>query len=252
MQDFTRDSVIFDLSSAILYVGFYKPINKIYIDLTSPNSLSSTLTIQYWNGSAFVDLDDVLDETKTYSRNGFIQWSREQTNQVANTVDGKELFWYKLTNSSVATTMDINGLNLLFADDKDLAERIPEINDDAHLTGKSSHVLAHVSAKKNIIQELRNKNYGKRDVDGVLQDITIWDLLDIDQINAAATLKALSIIYFNFSDEPNDSYERKSKSFESGYKEAMKLAVLNLDLDDDGLKDITENHTEFKGHRVTR
>lgn len=253
-QDFTRDTqaLNLELTNDDLYIGYYKPINKVYIDMNTPNSVSNILTIQCYNGVSYVNVSGDMDETKGLTRSGFIQWDRAQTDQAKSTVDGEELYWYKISASATHADAVINGINLIFADDKDLAEQIPEINDAAHLTGKPSHILAHVAAKKAIIQTLRNRNYGKRDENGTLQDITAWDLLDIDQINQAATMKALSIIFFNYSDEVNDRHETKSRSYAKQYKMAMELAVLNLDVDDDGVKDSGENHAEMKQRRVTR
>ncbi len=253
-QDFTRDVQALDIVAAEdkLYVGYYKPINKLYIDFNSPNTATNVCTLKYFNGSAFVDVAGQIDETKGLTRSGFMQWTREQADQAATSVDGVELYWYELTVSVDTVDMVVNAIGLIFADDKDLAEQIPNINDSAHLAGKPSHILAHVSTAKWMIQDLRNKNYGKRDADGNFQDITVWDLLDIDQINQAATLKALATIFFNYSDEPNDIYEKKSKAYESAYKSAMSLATLRLDVNDDGHKDITENTAEYHTRRFTR
>ncbi len=252
-QDFTRDTNAFTLKTIdALYVGYYKPINKFYVDMNTPNSEANTLSIKYYNGSTFTTIDGSLDETKGLTRSGFIQWTREQTDQAVTTIDGKELYWYEITCDITHIASVYNAIGLIFADDKDLTEQVPEITDNAHLVGKQSHVLSHVASKKWIIQDLRNRNYGKRDADGVFQDITAWDVLDIEQINSASTFKALSIIYMNYSDEPGDIYEKKSKSYEKKYGLSMELAVLRLDVDDDGVKDTSENTLEFKTRRVTR
>lgn len=253
-QDFTRDTQSLNLvtSEDKLYVGFFKPINKFYIDLNTVNSVTNIITVKYYNGTAFTTVAGQIDETKGVTRSGFMQWTREQTNQVVTTIDGVELFWYEVTTDINHADAVYNAIGLIFADDKDLAEQVPEINDPAHLAGLASHILAHVSSKKWIIQDLRNRNYGKRDEDGILQDITAWDVLDIEQINQAALFKALSIIYFNYSDEPNDIYEKKSKTYNAQYKSSMELAKLRLDTDDDGVLDTNENTAEYVSRRVTR
>ena len=61
-----------------------------------------------------------------------------------------------------------------------------------------------------------------------------------------------SLIFFNYSDEPNDIYERKSTRYNKNYKDALELARLNLDVDDDGILDIEETGSEFITRRVTR
>jgi hypothetical protein len=254
LQDFTRDTVSFVLKTSIdaLYIGYYKPINKIYFDMNEINSNNNTLTVKYYNGSSFISVDGKIDETKGLTRSGFIHWTREQSDQAQTTIDSVGLYWYEITTDTTHSDSIYNGIGLIFADDKDLSEIVPEINDSSHLAGKASHILAHISTKKWIIQDLRNRNYGKRDIDGLFQEITAWDLLDIDQINQAAIYKALSIIFFNYSDEVGDKYEQKSKSYNKTYSEFLDLAKLRLDLDDDGVLDETENAKEFTTRRVRR
>lgn len=253
LNDVTRDEVTLGVQNVdTLYIGYHKPIDRLYVDLPTPNTVQNTLSVKYFNGTSYVEVDSMLDETKGFTRSGFVRWIREYDDQAKSTVDGDEMYWYAIQPSSTHSATVFNWINLIFADDRDLVEQIPEILSTAHLGSKKSHILAHVAAKKFIIQEIRNANYGKRDADGKFQDINAWDLLDIDQINQAATFKALSIMYFNYSDEPGDNYSVKSKSFNNKYSTAMSLAVLQLDLDDDGKVDTGERTLEGPNRRFRR
>ena len=79
MESYTTDQEVFEiLSGESIDVGYYKPINSLFIEMTL-NAHLSDLTVQYFNGS-YVNLE-VKDYTENLSRSGFIKWSNNQTNQ---------------------------------------------------------------------------------------------------------------------------------------------------------------------------
>lgn len=243
MNDFTRDTNSINLETVNdrLLIGFYKPIDKVYIDFNASNSQASILTIQYYNGTNFVDVDGQIDETKGFTRSGFLQWNREQEDQISNDVNGIDLYWYSVSTDKTHVDTIFNAIGIILSDDSELRVKVPTITDAAFLTGKPSQILAHVSARDWIIQDLRNHNYGKWDQEETqFSDIIAWDLLQHSQFREAATFYALHQIYFNFSDEPADKWDIKSKSYFKKYEDQMDLAVLNLDLDDDGEEDPNE------------
>ena len=257
MQDFTRNTLALNQTiSEYIIVGLYKPFFSIDFDITTGNSNGSvtSLALEYWNGITWIAVDDSLDQTKQFTRSGRITWGLDDVTTWLTSLNNGETIYFIRIAPVGGTTADavFNGMNIIFSNDQDLAEQVPEINDSTHLTGKVSHILAHVAARNWIVQSLRNKNYIKYDIDGTAQDITAWDLLDVNQINESSTFKALSLIYFNYSDEVGDNYSIKSKSFEKRAKTALELATLNIDVDDDGILDSTENAAEMKQRRVTR
>lgn len=255
MNDFTRDtnSINLETGNDRLLIGFYKPIDKVYIDFNAVNSQASILTIQYYNGTTFVDVDGQIDETKGFTRSGFLQWTREQDDQVSNVVNGIDLYWYSVSTDTTHVDTIFNAIGIILSDDTELKIKVPTILDAASLTGKPSHILAHVSARNWIIQDLRNHNYGKWDQEETqFSDIIAWDLLQHRQFQEAATFYALHQIYFNFSDEPGDKHEIKAKSYFKKYEDQMELAAINLDLDDDGEEDPSEKGQTYNSRIVTR
>ena len=243
MNDFTRDTNSINLETVNdqLYIGFEKPIDRVYVDFATVNSQSNKLTIQYFNGTIFTDVEGNLDETKGFTRSGFLQWNRTQTDQVANTVDGIKLFWYRVNTDTTHADTIINAIGIILSDDSELRIEVPTINDVEYLVDEPSHILSHVAARNWIIQYLRNHNYGKiNDDTDQFEDIIAWDLLQIHQFRQAATFYALHLIYFNLSDDPGDKWEIKSKKMLSKFESQIELAELNLDLDDDGEEDPSE------------
>jgi len=243
--DFSRNSYLLPLVSAedFLYIGFRKPINTFYVDMKVV-STETTFTAEYFNGTTFTSLSNFFDDSRGFSRSGFVRWDRNQTDEAATTIDGQEAFWYKLKPAAdFGEGAEVQGLNILFSDDQDLNDEFDCIND--YLSdNRTSFVLFHQSAKRDIIQELRNKRSNKRSSTKDLEDITEWDVLDTPQINQASKYLVLSKIFFNISDNVEDKYYQFFRDYDRKYKESFPVGILRLDEDDDGLTDNSEARRE--------
>lgn len=254
--DFSRDtfSLTLNKDTSYLYVGFYKPINSCFVSLSTANTNANSFTAEYYNGSSWTAVSDFYDDTKGFTRSGFMTWDRNQTNQASTTINSTSLFWIRLRPSVTHSATTLNGINFLFADDQDLTYEVPEITDTNHLAGKTSHILTHVAARNEILQSLNNKDYKKLNpTTSYREDLTAWDILEGSQLKQAAVYLALSKIYFNFSDATDDKYHQKSKHFYAKFKEAFQLSQLSLDANDDGLLDVAEKASStFSILRVKR
>ena len=244
--DFMRDSFTFDYvtSEDALYIGYRKPINVFYVDLSTVNAVSASLTLQYYQAgavNAFTTITTFSDDTDGLTRSGFVTWGRNPTDEEATTVNSVELFWYKLTwDATLTATTAIKGINIVFSDDSDLRAWVPSITTSKYLTtGETTHIFSHVAARNHILQELIND--GKIKVNfttGEFSEVNQFDILDVNQLRNASTLKTLAIIYADLSDSPDDKYQVKSDKYEGYYAKAYtKLMFLNIDVDDDGIED---------------
>lgn len=252
--DFTRDNFNLTLlSNGFLYIGYYKPINTLYVSLETPQIVANSLTVELWNGSAWVAVDNKFDDSKGFTRSGFINWDKSNS-QVEHTVNSVSKYWIRISPSADQGQCVVKGINIIFADDQDLITEVPEITDTNHLAGKTSHILTHVAVRNQIIQDLNNKDYKKIDpITGRSEDLTCWDILDANQIKQAAMFLALAKIYFNFSDNPEDKYYQKYQDYMARYKDAYNLSRLFLDEDDDGTLDENEQRAEgFSTVRIKR
>ena len=253
--DYSRDSATFTVvnPTGFIYIGYKKPFNSVYIDLSTPNLNSNTLDLAYWNGATWSPLSGGLDDTKGLTRSGFITWDRNQFDETAKAVNATTLYWIRLQPGATTTAMTFNGISFLFCDDQDLKSEVPEIVDSNHLAGKTSHILTHIAVRNQLLQDLRNKDYKHKNyTTGLYEDLTVWDILDASQLKQAAIFLALSKIYFNFSDSVDDIYKSKSDKYYSRYENAIKLARISIDEDNDGLTDTFEGMVEFKNIRIKR
>lgn len=253
--DYSRDAFSLTLTqnTSYFYVGYKKPINLLYVDFTTPTTNSNTLSMQYWNGSTWTTLSNANDDTKGFTRSGFIEWDRNQLTETSKSVNSTTLFWYRFQTSVTTSAMSINGISFIFADDQDLKTEVPEIADQEHLQGLASHILIHVATRNQIIQDLRNKDYNHRNLTtGIKESLTVWDILDANQLKQAAIFLSLSKIFFNYSDAVGDKYEQKSNSYMVKYERAIELSRLSIDTNNDGLADVFEQAREFKNIRIMR
>ena len=252
--DYDRDTftVTLNSSTSYLYVGFYKPISTFYIELGTANVNAGSLTGQYYNGSSWVSLTGMFDESASLTRSGFIQWDRNLTDEAEVAVDGTTLYWYRFQPSVTHSATVVNGLNIIFADDQDLKREYFEASEFLP-NGEGSHILTHVAARDHIIQYLRNSGHFKESqATGRMKDITVFDILDIGQIKLAATYLALGKIFLSVQDNVDGVHLEKSRHFMSLYSTAIKTFYLDLDADDDGVQDEEEVLASATGRLLRR
>ena len=115
-RDYLRDStaIAYVTAEDFIYLGLYKPFNAVYVELQNSTSAGS-MVVELSNGSGFSALG-VRDDTKAFSRSGFIKWEREQDSWASQAVNGLDLYWIRLSFDADFTA-DLDGLNLVFADE---------------------------------------------------------------------------------------------------------------------------------------
>lgn len=240
LEDYLRDdtALTFVALEDELLIGLYKPFDSVYIELTTA-ATATNLTFEYSTAASFNALI-VKDDTKNLIRNGFVSWDRTQTDWELQTIDGKELYWVKIT-ADADFTATLRGLNILFNDDNSLLAESSRIN--RYLPkNETSFVKFHVAARNEIVQTLRNGGSFKYEGDASftlnpMRNITKWDILDIGEISEAAKFLTLAKIYFENSVNIDDKeYQKYNDNYEF-FGNAFKLFFMSIDKDDDGVID---------------
>lgn len=238
--DFDRDTftITLDSSTSYLYVGFYKPINSFYVELGTANINAGVIAGEYYNGSAWVSITNMYDETSSLTRSGFIQWDRGLDDEAKVEINSETMYFYRFRPSVTHSATVINGLNIVFSDDTDLKRVFFEASNFLP-SGETSHILTHVAARDHIIQVLRNSGAYKVS-QAQNKDITALDLHDAGQVRLASTYLALSMIFGSVMDDPDGLYKAKSDEYKSDYSLAIKAPFIDIDRDDDGVNDANE------------
>lgn len=343
-SDYKRDPFKIELSSTqdYLYAGLYKPFGFIYFEPKVSNTVSNVLTAEFFDGTDFVSLANFLDRSKGFTRAGFIEWKRNQTDWEKTTINGEELFWIRfrpnadLSQSSAISTAGgsntgngtvgtfvftaetvsdtitltatsatsftvssalngslgtatvggaflasndqigftivaggtpfisgdtfslavtagtvFQGLNTVFNDDNELKAEFSSISD---LLGanRTSFVALHEASRDEIIQKIRNTGlikFSNRSSD--FENYTKWDVLDREEIEQASKFLALSKIFFEISDNPEDKWYQRYKDNRGLFRQAFDLFFIRLDQDDDGIRDRHERE-DFKKGQIFR
>ena len=239
------------LDSDFIYVGFDKPINALYVHMTTANTNTSVLSLEYYNG-AFIAAVGLVDRTVGLSGSNFIEWDRNQTEEVVTTINGLEKFWYRISVDVTTSALTFRGINLLFSSDEQLREEANYLlSTDYYVGSETSFVNYHQAARNQIIQRLRNEGYRVINNSTGHKDLDIFDLLDYKQLQEASKYLVLAKIFFFLSDATDDKYNQKHIEFTKMYSDAFRTFFLAVDLNDDGKESVSEKG-QFKSGIIIR
>lgn len=243
MNNYDIDDVNYAMTNDqdYIYIGLYKNFKNIYIETVS-QAIPNTVKFEYWDGAAWVKLN-VLDETKSLSRPGFVTWETLLNEVEINNISK---FYIRMTGT---VTGVLAGTNMVFANDNDLTEKYRQIND--YLGDDSTFIALHQSSRKDIVQDIRNRgNVKVSSIDGSISDLTVWDFLRPGQLRNAAAYLCLSKIFAGISDSSDGKFFQLSNSFKKKYKESLETFLLTVDKADDGVEDGVDQYESVKRARI--
>ena len=237
MSSFTTDTVDAEISvGQTIDIGLYKDLSEVWVELLT-NTGARSFTVKAWNGSAFAAIS-VVNNTRNLTRSGSIVFGRQAK---LATLHGQSLYWYRIelvSASAAPLELAIDGIGVVFSDDADLKEEVPDVA-DLLPEGKTSFINFHQAARKDIVTAMRNSGKVKV-LDGARKNLTEFDFLDIDEVSEASKFLVLSKIYAWRSDAVDDKFFQKAEDFKSKYTDKMSLYFVSLDLNDDGIQDEDE------------
>ena len=184
------DLLDFNLTTASkLYIGHQEKFSTRYFDLETLNTEASIVSVKAWDGTAYVAVEDVIDQTIGFTRSGFLSWeniSNWQKHAQAGVPD-KELFWLELTvSANLSAGTKLQSLLNLFCDTDKLRQFFPELVTDTRYlpTGRTSFIDQFIAAKDGIVLRLKQ--------DKIITDES--QIIDINEVADAAAHYAAYII----------------------------------------------------------
>lgn len=243
------ESLVIVAAQDKLYFGREKPFRAVYVELGTANTNASVMTVKYYDedAAAFTSVTDLVDETKGFTRSGFIQFQNPASDTSSVTwaetaVNSVTRYWIQITfsaNFSVGTT--IKGMNLVYSDDNDL-KRVYDGVSSYFRTGTSTGILYHEQARKEIINALRKDGKFKIRINdnAEVAQLDEWDFHNIEEVNLWSTYLALSYIFDNISIATDDKNSVLSNKFYNKAQAMKQAYYLTLDKDDDGIVDTGE------------
>lgn len=237
-----RDSFLLPMTTSdYLYFGKEKNFPMIFIEMAVANNIANTLTIEYYNGTAWTSLE-VIDDTKGLTRSGSIQFDMP-SDWAETTVGGFTNTWIRIKPSEdLLSTTAVQGINILFSDDLDLEGIYPGVRNYMAST-EASYVLRHEAARNDIVQAIRNRGFIKHDSLGNSLDYDAWDFLDYEQVGRWSTYLVLKNIFSSLQSKEDGLYKQKAEEYSKEASDAEVAFYLTLDKNNDGKK--TENEASF-------
>lgn len=241
-------TLAFNLSTTdYFYVGFHERFATRYFNLGTVNTVPSTVVLEYWNGSEWTAVEDLVDQTVGFTQSGFISWLN-QSDWAKTTVEpiddedvDVDLYWIRISvtvNLHASTTLQ--SVNNLFCDAVLLRTYYPElVSDTRYLPPSRTDFIEQFEAAKDLVVLRLKQKRGIKDES---------QILDINEVAVAATHAAAFIILNPIakSDEEKAKRDEARDLFENELTEAMN----SFDADNSGT--ITEDEKEVETTFIAR
>jgi len=243
LMDFGNDTESVTLTTADkLYIGYQKMIRSVFFLINTPSTGSRKIKVEFFDGSSWVEAYSV-DDTKGFTRSGFISWDLPLDDAEKVTVNSEELWWVRLSVTVNTSAVALQAVSGVFSDDAELKKEFPRIMDTGFLLGQTSHALIHEATRDEIVQKFRNKGVRSKFADKYRR-LTFWDLMDFQELKQGATLLALSKILSNVADSgKGDNWGAKSSMFAKKADLALDLAFTTYDRWGESDEDVASDTT---------
>lgn len=209
-------------TSDFLYVGYQGKFASRHFQFGTANTNSLSLTVEYWDGDAWTDVEDVVDQTLGFTQDGFVSWQNKddwETTTVAPASD-RELYYVRVSVSADASAgTTLRSVVNIFADDTSLRVYYPELVSDSRYlpVGRTNFLEQHVAAKDLVVLRLKQRR--------VITDES--QIIDINPVSQAA-VHAVADIILSPIEQDEALLDRVRAAF------ANELNQLNLGTDQDG------------------
>mgnify|MGYP001171005353 CR=1 FL=1 len=234
-----------------LYFGKDKEFPMLFIEMGVANATANILTVEYWNGTAWAPMVKLIDDTKGMTRSGAIQFDLP-SDWAKNTINSLENNWVRISPSvslDIGTT--IQGINIVFSDDRDLQGIYPGIQNYMTST-ETSYILRHETARDDIVQAIRNRGFVKYSEMGMQLDYDAWDFLSYEQVGRWATYLVLKNIFSSLQSKEDGLYKQKAEEYEKAAGDAEVSFYLTLDRNNDGKVQEAESSADISSRRLVR
>lgn len=229
-----------------LYLGQQFPFNNFYYKMAVANALASTLSIEYWTGSAWVSAVDVLDGTRpsaaTLARSGMIQFSPNQRDRWQIVYDSSEvnvapaelnsvtiynMYWIRIKFSANLTpTAASKKICYCFSTHQQIAHRDSTLNTYLASFGVTTWEDHIINASIDVIQELKKRNLITNS----------GQVLRLDDVTIATDWKTVMSIYFDLGGDYLPKLTAATRMFDN----ALDLKTANFDKNNNAVVDISE------------
>lgn len=235
LTDITREISNYDFGTSVvnlekdtdyLYIGQILPFNHLYFKVSTVNDVAADLSIDYWDGTSWRAMVDVIDETSEsgvpFAKSGYITWVPNKqyiwyyddtvinvgTEKITGLGDSViyDMFWIRIKASvNLKSTTALSWAGNLFSDDTNLYAEYPLFNSSSYKTsvetGKTDWEKQHVIAAKLIANDLKRNS----------KVITCGQILDRNDMQMASVSRTAAVIYNLLGRDWDEEYNKAKK-----------------------------------------
>jgi hypothetical protein len=215
----------FKVATDAIYIGAEMPFNHKYFAVEVANAIDATISISLWNGSEFVPVVDLIDETADGAASMAVSgkvsfapdldkanWMKEQDSRRVTGLETTriyDLYWAKIEFSAALTAeFALRYIGHLFSDDGALFGQYPDLNNAQLMTafkaGKTDWTEQALTAAEILVQDLRRRNIIMRRE----------QIMDDTLFNQASVHKTAVIIYSGLGNGFVDSRVESQKQYD--------------------------------------
>ena len=234
----TQDTLAFNLTNTdAFYIGFQGPFAARYFEVPVVNATANNVSVKFWDGTQWTNVQDLVDQTQGFTKSGFISWlnTGEWVPKKVTPVDDVALYWVKLTvDVGLDLATELQACVNVFSDDDILNAYYPELQSDSRFkpvdvdgSPLTTFLKQHLAAKDLVVLRLKQRK--------VITDES--QIIDVNSVASAAVHAAAWLIVnpIATSDEMKALADRAKGLFDMEINELGKSA----DIDGDGV--VTES-----------
>lgn len=218
-----------------LYIGFREKFATRYFLFSTANTNAATLTVKYWDGDSYAAVEDLVDQTLGFTRNGFISWDNvnDWEKHAQAGITDVELYWIEIsvsTNLSAGTILQC--IENIFCDETLLRSYYPElVTDTSYLpANRTTFMDQYIAAKDLVVLRLKQ--------DEIIEDES--QILDVNEVCVAAVHATAWLILNPIARDEGDK-ERADKMFDNFNRE-LNASKKSFDFDNSGEVDEDEKN----------
>lgn len=220
-------------TSDFFYLGFKERFTTRYFYFSTANINVCALTVEYWNGSAWAAVEDLVDQTLGFTRSGFISWinNTDWHTSTQAPINDLKLYWIRVkVSANLSAGTQLQALLNLFSDDVLLRAYYPEIVDDSRYLppGRTDFIEQHKAAKDLVVLRLTQMKSIEKES----------QIIEVNEVAVAAT-HACAYLILNPIAVDESTRLRRDKAFDD-FNLELKQMQASFDLDEDGVIDSTE------------
>lgn len=221
VNDFRTGSYTFAYTAGdFLYVGSLLPFNNLWVEVGTPNAVSTAVSVDIWYANAWTPAVDIIDETNALFNTGRLQWRPDESKgwdveQYSRDVTGLpstsriyNFYWIRLSWANTLTaTMTLKYIGQKFATDSVLYSFYPDLNNTdmrtSFASGKTTWDEQHYMAAEHIVRDLKKR--------GIIT--TRNQILDASLLTDASCHRLAMMVYTAMGTPYFDQLEQAKKDY---------------------------------------